>query len=157
MVYNDNMDIDNNDILSGALAGAIGTAAFGAFFLAIGNKAVIAGAIPGLYGIQGPSLVIGGLIHIIHGAILGVIYTAIVSGAGYKQYLTDLKSSFGLGIGYGVLTTGLAVFLMPVWLSTVGFPKAPSVPNFSPMGLAGHVIYGLGLAVAYSLIREQLE
>lgn len=151
------MNLDKNDLVTSIVAGMIGTVAFGAFFLAIGNKPVITKAIPALYGIQGPSLLAGGIIHLIHGAILGIIFAALVSAAGYKDLLSDIKSSLGLGAGYGVLTTALPSLLMPVWLSAVGFGGAPPFPNFNPMGLVGHIIYGVVLAAGYTLIRDQLE
>ncbi|MFB6209021.1 MAG: histidine kinase [Candidatus Nanohaloarchaea archaeon] len=132
--------------------------AFGAFFIAIGNQGVIAGAIPALYGFSGPNLVLGGAIHLIHGAILGVVYALIVSGTGYGHHLDEVEKSAVWGIGYGVLTTVvLAAILMPIWLSSVGFPKAPSAPNFSPIGLVGHLIYGAVLGASYPPVRSQLE
>ena len=150
------MDINRNDVISSALAGVIGTLAFGGFFVAIGNVGVIKGAMPALYGLD-PSLAVGGVIHLIHGAILGIIYTVLVSGAGFEDYLTDIKKALAPGFGYGVLTTALPSLLMPVWLSTVGFPQAPPFPNFQLMGLIGHIIYGVVLALAYPLIRNRLE
>lgn len=152
------MNLEITDYISSALAGIIGTIAFGGFFLAIGNTGTIAAAIPALYGISGPSLAIGGLIHIIHGAVLGVIYALIVSATGYSEHLDDVIKSGIWGLGYGVVTTiGLAAVLMPIWLSTVGFPNAPSVPNFNPMGLVGHLIYGAVLGVSYPLINKALN
>lgn len=152
------MNLDNQELISSALAGAFGTLAFSAFFIAIGNTGTIAMAIPALYGLTGPSLLIGGLIHLIHGAILGVVYAVIVSGTGYGHHLYEVKKATAWGIGYGVATTVLlAAVLMPVWLSTVGFPNAPTAPNFNPMGLLGHLIYGAVLGASYPLIRKQLE
>lgn len=152
------MNLDTDEIASSALAGALGTLAFGGFFLAIGNTGTIAGAIPALYGFSGPSLLIGGLIHLVHGAVLGVLYAALISATDYGHHLEEVKKATIWGLGYGVVTTVvLAAVLMPVWLSAVGFPKAPSAPNFSPMGLIGHLIYGAVLGASYPLIRGQLE
>lgn len=152
------MNLDRDEIISSALAGVIGTLAFAGFFLAIGNSGTIKMAIPALYGISGPSLLIGGLIHMIHGAVLGVVYATIISSTGYGHHLDEVKKATAWGVGYGVATTVLlAAILMPIWLSTVGFPNAPSPPNFSPIGLIGHVIYGAVLGATYPLIRAQLE
>lgn len=152
------MNLDREELISSALAGVVGTIAFGAFFLAIGNTGTIAMAIPALYGLTGPSLAIGGIIHLIHGAVLGVVYAAIVSVTGYGHHLDDVKKATIWGLGYGAATTVLlAAILMPVWLSTVGFPNAPNAPNFNPMGLVGHLIYGAVLGASYPLIRNKLE
>ena len=152
------MEIDTEEILSSALAGILGTLAFGGFFLAIGNTGVIAGAMPALYGLSGPSLLTGGIIHLVHGAVLGVLYAVIVSATGYGHHLGEVKKSAVWGIGYGVLTTVfLAALLMPVWLNFMGFPNAPEAPNFNPMGLIGHVIYGAVLGVSYPVIRDMME
>lgn len=151
------MDIDTNEIISSALAGVLGTLAFAGFFLAVGNTGTIKGAIPALYGLS-PSLAVGGLIHLVHGAILGVLYSVIISGTGYGHHLDEVKKSVVWGLGYGALTTVLlAAVLMPVWLNSVGFPKAPSAPNFNPIGLIGHLLYGAVLGASYPVIRDQLE
>nr|WP_318247899.1 hypothetical protein [Saliphagus infecundisoli] len=42
---------------------------------------------------------------------------------------------------------------MPVWLSTVGFPMAPPVPNFDPTSLVGHAVYGLVLGIGYAVLE----
>jgi uncharacterized membrane protein YagU involved in acid resistance len=152
------MNLDREELISSALAGVLGTVGFGGFFLAIGNTGTIAMAIPALYGITGPLLIVGGIIHLIHGAMLGVIYAAIVSAIGYGHHLDNLKKATAWGLGYGVATTVLlAALLMPIWLSTVGFSNAPTVPNFNPMGLIGHLIYGAVLGASYPLIRSKLE
>lgn len=152
------MNLDREELISSSLAGIIGTLGFGTFFLAIGNTGTIAMAIPALYGISGPSLIVGGFIHLIHGAILGIIYAAIVSAIGYAHHLDNVKKATFWGLGYGLVTTVLlAALLMPIWLSTVGFSKAPTAPNFSLMGLIGHLIYGTVLGASYPLIRRKLE
>ncbi len=151
------MNLDREELISSALAGMFGTLVFTAFFIAIGNTGTIAMAIPALYGLTGPALIVGEIIHLIHGAILGVIYAAIVSATGYGHHLDYVKKATVWGLGYGLVTTVLlAALLMPVWLSTVGFANAPPAPNFQPMGLLGHLIYGAVLGASYPLIRSKL-
>jgi hypothetical protein len=158
LVFMITMSLDREELISSAMAGVLGTLAFTAFFIAIGNTGTISMAIPALYGLTGPSLIIGELIHLVHGAILGVVYAAIVSATGYGHHLDDVKKATVWGLGYGLVTTVLlAALLMPVWLSAVGFPNAPTAPNFNPMGLLGHLIYGGVLGASYPLIRSKLE
>lgn len=153
-----NLDFSREELLGSALAGVAGTVAFGAFFTAIGNAGTIAMAIPALYGITGPSLIAGWAIHLVHGAVLGMVYAAIISHTSYGHHLEEVHKAAAWGLVYGAVTTvALAAVLMPVWLSTMGFPNAPSVPNFSPMGLAGHLVYGAVLGASYPEIRKRLE
>lgn len=67
--------------------------------------------------------------------------------------------AIGLGIGYGVLTTvALAVLVMPIWLSTLGFPGEPPFPNVATPGalvsLLGHIAFDVPVALAYALIAR---
>lgn len=123
----------------------------------MGNTGVIYGAIPALYGFSGPAPLIGWAIHLVHGAVLGSVYALIVSNTRYGHHLDEVPKAAGWGLLYGALTTLLlAGLLMPVWLSSVGFPNAPAVPNLSAGGLVGHMIYGAVLGASYPLIRDRL-
>ncbi len=42
---------------------------------------------------------------------------------------------------------------MPVWLSAVGSPANPPLPNVNVMSLVGHVVYGAVLGVVYAALR----
>jgi hypothetical protein len=73
---------------------------------------------------------------------------------------TRLSGSLALAVAYGILTTfGLAVLVMPLWLSAVGFAGAPPFPNLSVPGtlvsLAGHILYAIPVAGAYALIASE--
>ena len=43
---------------------------------------------------------------------------------------------------------------MLIWLSAVGFPMAPPLPNFNPMSLVGHVVYGVILGAVYPFVKN---
>ena len=135
-----------------AIAGIIGTIGFGALQMMMGSSQVIAGAFPALYTL-GPSLVIGWAIHLFHGAVLGIIFAAIISQTPLRNYLDNALAMVVLGLAYGVITTvALAWILLPIWLSTVGFPQAPPLPNVGVSSLIGHLIYGGLLGGAYALL-----
>jgi hypothetical protein len=151
------LDLNTEEIAGSALAGILGTLAFGGSFTAIGNTGTVSVAIPALYGISGPNLIAGWAIHLFHGAVLGTVYALIVSGTGYGHHLEDVSRAALLGAGYGALTAVLlAGLLMPVWLASAGFQNAPSVPNFSPTGMVGHVIYGGVTGASYPVLRARL-
>lgn len=47
---------------------------------------------------------------------------------------------------------------MPIWLSAVGFPGAPPLPNIAIpdtiMSLVGHIVYAVPVALAYALVMR---
>jgi len=117
-------------------------------------------AIPAMYGIDGPALLAGWALHQFHGVVLGLAYVALVQLGPFRESARRVGPAIGLGIGYGVLTTALlAVLVMPVWLSTLGFPGAPPFPNVAIPGtlvsLLGHVVYAVPVALAYALVARE--
>jgi uncharacterized membrane protein YagU involved in acid resistance len=111
---------------------------------------VIEVAIPAMYGLQGG--LAGWVVHVSHGAVLGVAFAGVAGALGYGD---DTARSAGLGVAYGVvLWVVLAALVMPVWLSAVGFPGAPPLPNFNPTSLVGHAVYGLVLGIVYPFVGD---
>lgn len=111
---------------------------------------------------RGPALAAGWAIHQFHGVALGLAYVALVQFEPLRGPARRLKGSLALGVAYGVLTTiALAVIVMPLWLSTVGFPGAPPFPNVAIpgtiIGLIGHIIYALPVALAYAIVTDDRE
>jgi hypothetical protein len=139
-----------------ALAGVLGTVAFGTLQHLTGGAGTIEVAFPALYGL-GPSLAVGWGIHLFHGAVLGLVYAAIVSVGPLQPYARRVSGGVVLGLLYGVVTTvALAWLLMPVWLGAVGFPSPPPFPNVSVNSLVGHALYGLGLGVLYPVLSQRV-
>jgi len=132
------------------VAGGIAGAAVMAVLISIMNAAVLAGAIPALYGLSGG--IAGWTVHLSHGAVLGVVFAALVERGYPGEHSTG--TIVGLGLLWGVLTwIGLAALVMPLWLSAIGFPMAPPFPNFAPPSLLWHAVYGGVLGVAYAGLR----
>lgn len=119
----------------------------GALVLAM-NAATLAVAIPSLYGLAPPPAPgVGLVVHVSHGAVLGVVFAGIVAALGVDS---DARI-VGLGLGWGVVTWAvLAALVMPVWLGAVGSPANPPLPNFAPPSLLWHAVYGLGLGGVYA-------
>lgn len=133
---------------AGTIAGIAGAIAMGAL-MAMEMPGVIENAIPALYGLEGGT--IGFTIHIAHGAVLGVVFAALLVATDRSP---SLPASAGAGLVYGAVVWALlAVLLMPVWLSAVGFAIAPAVPNVDPMSLVGHAVYGLVLGAGYAILE----
>ena len=139
--------VDLNDWQAGVAGGLAGSAVMG-ILISVMNPAVLEAAMPALYGLSGG--VAGWVVHLSHGAILGVAFAALVTLLGDR----GTGVTVGLGIGWGVLAwIGLAALVMPVWLSAVGFPMAPPVPNVAIPSLLWHAVYGGVLGVAYAGLR----
>jgi len=146
--------LNTNEInwIAGSVSGIFGTVAFMLIQFAIGATGSMEMAIPAMYGIAGPALGVGAALHLIHGAVLGVLYASVVSGAGLRRYATTIRGGPPAGVAYGVLTTLVfAAVVMPLWLGAVGFPAAPPVPNFSLPSLGFHTVYGVVLGTVYAL------
>mgnify|MGYP006275529481 CR=1 FL=1 len=134
---------------AGVGAGLLGAIAFGAVMAIVAPGALTA-AIPAMYGLTGGAA--GTFVHLAHGAILGVAFAAILRAR--PDFGSNLTRATIAGAAYGVvLWVVLAAFVMPVWLSAVGFAGAPPLPSFDPISLAGHALYGIVLGAAYPLLR----
>ncbi|RLM36496.1 DUF6789 family protein [Haloarcula sp. Atlit-120R] len=146
-------DFGTGNWKAGVLGGVAGSAVMGALILVM-NPPTLAVAIPSLYGLAPPPSPGAGLVvHLSHGAVLGVAFAGLASAL-------DLDTSgqlFGLGVGWGVVTwAAFAALVMPVWLSVVGSPASPPFPNFAPPSLLWHVVYGAVLAVVYAATADRL-
>lgn len=131
------------------VVGGIAGATVMAVLISVMNAAVLEGAIPALYGLSGG--IAGWVVHLSHGAVLGVVFAAII-----ESDIGDRSAGIvvGLGLLWGAITwVGLAALTMPLWLSAVGFPMAPPFPNFAIPSLLWHVVYGGVLGVAYAGLR----
>lgn len=135
---------------AGTLGGIVAAIVMGAM-MTMQMQGVLENAIPAMYGLEGG--LAGWILHVSHGAVLGVVFAAILVAAGRPR--VDLATGAGIGLAYGVVVwAALAVVVMPIWLSAVGFGMAPDVPNVNATSLGGHVAYGLVLGAAYAVATE---
>lgn len=118
------------------------------------NRPTVAVAIPSLYALAPPpSPGVGLVVHVSHGAVLGVVYAGLAGAFG----LDSTGKRLGLGLVWGVGTwVGLAALLMPLWLSAVGSPASPPFPNFALPSLLWHVVYGLVVGGVYVATGDRL-
>jgi hypothetical protein len=153
------MNVAGKQWAAGAAGGFLGSIPFGLLMMYVMPPPLLEIVIPAMYGIEGPALAAGWAIHQFHGVVLGLTYVALVQFGGVGDIAESVSGSLGLGVAYGVVTTlVLAVLVMPIWLSVVGFPNAPPFPNFAIPGTIvsaiGHVIYAIPVAVGYALASE---
>lgn len=138
---------------AGAVGGILGAIAFGAM-MTMRSPAVLEAAIPAMYGLEGG--LVGWVLHVSHGAVLGVVFAALLAAAG-RPHLGVARGA-GLGLVYGLAVWAvLAVVVMPIWLSTVGFPMAPPLPNVDVGSLLGHAVYGFVLGAGYAALDRERQ
>ncbi|MEF8913863.1 histidine kinase [Natronomonas sp.] len=132
---------------AGAAGGIVGALVFGAM-MAVMSPGVLQGAIPSMYGFSPPNGAAGFTIHIAHGAVLGVVFAALLGVTGLSG--SAARKQVGAGLAYGLLAwVVLAVIVMPIWLQAVGFGMAPELPNIGTQSLIGHAVYGVVLGGVY--------
>ncbi|MFU8868613.1 histidine kinase [Natronococcus sp.] len=135
---------------AGVVGGIVGAIAFGAM-MAMQMPAMLEMGIPAMYGLEGG--LAGWIVHVSHGAVLGVVFAAVLAVAGQSH--RGIVRTTLLGLGYGIVVwAALAVVVMPIWLSAVGFPMAPPFPNVDVGSLMGHAVYGVVLGAAYAFLER---
>lgn len=85
--------------LAGIVAGIAGAWFMGLHMWAM-NSGVLAGAIPGLYGLSGP--LVGWAIHLGHGGVLGLGFADLVESDAVQ--VDTWGRCVGLAVAWGVLT-----------------------------------------------------
>ena len=153
------IELTHTTWLAGAAGGFVGSLLFGLFLQYVIPAPMLEMAIPAMYGIEGPALAAGWAIHQVHGVVLGLAYVGIVQFGPLRERARRFPAALAVGVWYGVVTTvGLAVLVMPLWLSAVGFAAGPPFPNLgipdTPMSILGHVLFAVPVAVAYAMTVE---
>jgi hypothetical protein len=146
-------DVSVGNWKAGVVGGLVGALVMGVLVIVM-NTPTIAVAIPSLYGLAPPpSPGLGLVVHLSHGAVLGVVFAGLAGALG----LESTGRLVGAGVTWGVVTwVVLAALLMPVWLSAVGSPASPPFPNFAMPSLLWHVVYGAVLGGVYVATGDSL-
>jgi uncharacterized membrane protein YagU involved in acid resistance len=143
---------ENSEWVGGVVAGLAGGLLMGVM-LSMRMTGVMEVAIPSLYGLSGG--LAGWVIHMSHSAVLGVVFAALLSVPAIGKYADGVGKTAALGLVYGiVLWVVLAAIVMPIWLSAVGSPAQPPLPNFNPQSLIGHLVYGVVLSAVFPYVRN---
>jgi hypothetical protein len=138
------------DWKAGVAGGLAGSVVFGLLMTYVIPAPLLGVVIPSMYGLAPPAAPFAGwVIHMAHGAVLGVGFAALV---GLKPSIGEgTGKSLGAGAAYGLAVwVALAAIVMPIWLSAVGSPANPPLPNVSAMSAVGHLAYGVALGGAYA-------
>ena len=135
----------------GVEAGLIGGLVMGVLFSLL-MPPVIENAIPALVGLSGG--VAGWVVHMSISAVFGVVFVAAFTQPRLAAVAESSGGVVGLGLAYGVIPWVVAAGVaMPLWLSGVGFPSPPPLPNLALMGLLTHLVFGLVLGASYHYLR----
>jgi signal transduction histidine kinase/uncharacterized membrane protein YagU involved in acid resistance len=103
-----------------------------------------------LYGVASP--VVGWITHLFHSVVFGLAFvTAVPAAPGRDDQTLRLV---GTGVTYGIgLWLVAAGVVMPLWLRSVGVPA--TLPNLDSVGLVGHVVWGVALALGYAVLSKK--
>lgn len=136
---------------AGVVGGLLGGLFFGVI-MSVQTPTVLETAIPsGLYGLPESSLV-GWIVHMSHGAILGVGFAVVVDLGGLDNALDDNVKHGVAAFAYGLVLWGtLAAVVMPIWVSG---GSTAGVPNIATESIVGHMVYGTSLGIAYSVLAD---
>jgi|AntRauTorcE11898_2_1112593.scaffolds.fasta_scaffold00013_17 tetrahydromethanopterin S-methyltransferase subunit B len=139
---------------AGVVGGLAGSVVFGLVMTYLIPDPLLAIVIPSMYGLAPPAAPFAGwVIHMSHGAVLGVGFAALV--ALRPSIGENTGASLGAGAAYGLAVwVALAVIVMPIWLSAVGSPANPPLPNISAMSALGHLAYGVVLGGTYAALTN---
>jgi hypothetical protein len=135
----------------GAVSARVATVVMGAA-ITVGDLTVMREAIAGLYASEG-NLLAGWVVHLAHGTLFGVLFAVVLSDPSLYRTSELAWKSVLAGVVYALALAFVgAGFVMPVWLSIVGFGNPPPVPNVSTALVGWHVIYGVVLGGAYTVL-----
>lgn len=138
--------------LAGGISGVIAGIPFGLMIH------FILGAIPAIGALYTvPGVATGWAAHLVHSFIFGLVFAVLTTTDVLSAVAESTPRSLAAGLVYGaVLWAVFIVFVWPVWLSAVGFPKAPTMPNVAVKPLVGHLVYGGVLGLAFPWLRRWL-
>ncbi len=151
-----------NWLLAGIGGGILGAILFGAILWAV-DPQIMTETIPGLYGFESGN--IGWALHIGHGIVLGIIFgflitREIVLGALTADVETGFIATMGLatrmtlaGVVYGLLVWA-ALPLIAQSVLAAGGVVSPGFPFAAIESLLGHILYGVFLALFFSLFVD---
>ncbi|GAB7021208.1 hypothetical protein [Halostagnicola bangensis] len=148
--------------VGGVLGGVIGTGVFGLLVWFV-NPEIIQATIPGLYGFE-PGSETGWVIHLVHGAILGLVFAFIVTrdlvlgtllASVETEALSELSDTIrfvGAGFAYGILVwTILPVFAAPAQIGLISQSAIEEFPALAAEAMIGHVLFGMVLGAVFAV------
>lgn len=151
--------------IGGVLGGLVGTAAFG-LLLWVTDPEVLETTIPGLYGLD-PGGLTGWLIHLAHGAVLGLLFGFIVTrDAVLGALLADVETPalsgssdtlrfVGAGLAYGLAVWTILPLLALAAPTGVAQPGAlGEFPSFALESMIGHALFGIILGAVFAAVVD---
>ncbi len=149
--------------IGGALGGVAGALVLGVL-LWLAEPAIVEASIPALYGLD-PTPVGGWVLHLLHGAIIGLVFAAVTERRIVRTYLeADVETqalrfagaplrTAGFGVVFGLaIWAVLPLIVMPLWIGMVGDPDVPVMPDLIVESLLGHLLYGAIVGAVYGAI-----
>lgn len=149
-------------LLGGLLGGIAGAAAFGALMWAL-TPAFLHTSIPAMYGLE-PTGLLGWSIHLLHGAVLGLVFGAIVSRdavagmlvpEGEPPFLGPMGMGARLtaaGLAYGLAVWAIMLLVaIPTLQGYIGYEEVEVLTD-AFQSLLGHIIFGTVLGAVAAVV-----
>jgi uncharacterized membrane protein YagU involved in acid resistance len=129
--------------ISGGLAGLLGGLVFGTWMAQVGMFPLIAG----LLGTDVTE--VGQMLHFVISVVIGIMY-----GVLFRSDIYSVGTSIAWGATYGLIWWMLGPLTLMPWLLGQGLQWNLEAAQSAFPSLIGHVIYGVVLALAYSLLNQ---
>lgn len=150
-------------IIGGIVGGIAGALAFGILVWLL-EPGFLRSSIPAMYGFE-PTGTIGWTVHLLHGAVLGIVFAAIVSRRPVFEVLAPVEEPpylgpMGLrtrtaaaGLAYGIAIWALVpIVVLPILGGIFRTDELQLVSTVAVESLIGHSLFGVVLGVVYAMI-----
>lgn len=136
---------------AGVVAGILGGIAMAVLY-SLFQPSFLRASVPALYGLDGASGLVGWTLHVLHAAVLGVVFAAgfdAIEGGDWPLVETTVASvAFAL-----VIWAFVALLVDPIWAWNPGTPPSASPVDVSLVGVVAHVAFGLVVGPVAAYLR----
>lgn len=138
---------------AGIAGGLLGAVLFGLLAM-VQEAGMLESMIPDLID-QGPdALAIGWVLHLVIGAVFGVVFVLAVETTPLDATFDDNLKNALAGLAYGVvLAVVAAMIVMPLWLGAVAGHDT-DILQYNSTSFVGHLLYGVVVGLTYSVLAD---
>ncbi|MFC6952664.1 hypothetical protein [Halorubellus litoreus] len=126
---------------AGVVAGVLGGVVMAVLY-SVFQPSFLTASVPGIYGLDGASGLVGWTLHVSHAAVLGVAFVAGFEGLADEEWATVTTTV--ASVAFAILVWGSVVLLLdPLWGGAADGGTGSSLLDVSLVGAAAHLAYGV--------------